>query len=85
MNRRLMVRRMGLDSEFFEQVFVAFDGRLEASDDFCAADTVPIVTIAAVGLGFGESANEDCEPSVGEADQVVKRFCHGVTMGNGAE
>jgi len=59
---------MGLDSEFFEQVFVAFDGRLEASDDFCAADTVPVVTIAAVGLGFGESANEDCEPSVGEAD-----------------
>ena len=62
---RLRVRRfMGLDSKLFEKVFVAFNGRSKASDNLCASDTVPIVTIAAVGLRFGESANEDCEPAV---------------------
>jgi len=69
---------MGLDSEFFEKVFVAFDGRLEASDNLCASDTVPVVTIAAVGLGFGKSADEDREPAVRESDQVMQCFVHGI-------
>jgi len=82
MASRLMVTCfMGLDSKFLEEIFVAFDGRWEASDDFCAADTIPIVTIAAIGLRFRESANEDREPAVRESDQVMQCFVHADTMG----
>lgn len=59
---------MGLDSKFFEKVFIAFDGRSKASDYLCAADTVPIVTATAIGLRFGESANENRETAVWQAD-----------------
>jgi hypothetical protein len=75
----------GLDSEFFEKVFIAFSGGLEASDNLGAADTVPIVTIAAIGLGFGKSANEDREPAVGKSDQVMQCFFHADRLGDGAE
>jgi hypothetical protein len=81
----MVMRFMGLDSEFFEKVFVAFDGGLEASDNLCAADTVPVVTIAAVGLGFGKSANEDREPAVGKSDQVMQCFFHGYRLGERGE
>ena len=53
-----------LDSKLFEKVFVAFNGRREASDNLCATDTVPVVTVAAIGLRFGEGANENREPAV---------------------
>ena len=62
---------MGLDSKLFEKVFIAFNGRSKASDNLCATDTVPIVTVATIGLRFGEGANEDREPAVRQADQVV--------------
>jgi hypothetical protein len=68
-NRRLRVGRfIGSNSEFFEQIFVAFDGRMEASDNLCATDTIPVVTIAAIGLRFGDSADEDRKPAVWEPD-----------------
>ena len=64
-------RFMGLDSKFFKQVFVAFDGRREASDNLCASDTVPVVTATAIGLRFGQCANENRETAVWQADQVM--------------
>ena len=74
----MVIRFMGLDSEFLEKVFVAFDGGLEAPDNLCAADTVPIVTIAAISLGFRESADDYREPAIGKSDQVMQCFVHGI-------
>jgi len=85
MSRLRVIRFMGLDSKFLEKVFVAFDGGLEASDDLCATDTVPVVTIAAIGLRFRESADEDREPAVRESDQVMQCFVHGYRLGERGE
>jgi hypothetical protein len=84
-SRLRVIRFMGLDSKLFEKVFVAFDGRPEAPDNLCAADTVPVVTVTAIGLRLGHGANEDREPAVGKPDQVMQRFFHGFRLGERGE